>query len=119
MHTQAVEDYLKTIYVLQPRRGRVATTALAEYLGVAPASVTKMVKKLVDMGLAVHKPYQGVFLTQGGQQVAVRVIRLHQLVERYLMEKLGMPIDQAQAHAESWEHLLSAELESRIDAALG
>jgi DtxR family Mn-dependent transcriptional regulator len=119
VHTQAVEDYLKTIYVLQLRGGKVATTAVATYLGIAPASVTKMVKKLVGMGLVVHKPYHGVHLTQVGQQVAIRVIRLHQLVERYLVEKLGMPIEQAQAHAESWEHLLSAELERRIDAALG
>ena len=46
-------------YELQHEQGRVATTLLADRLGVAPASVTGMIKKLAGMHLVTHEPYQG------------------------------------------------------------
>ena len=44
--SRAVEDYLKAIYELQRGRQQVSTSALAERLGFASASVTGMLKKL-------------------------------------------------------------------------
>lgn len=53
MNTRAVEDYLKTIYEIQDGQGKVATTVLAERLGLAPSSVTGMIKKLAGMHLVI------------------------------------------------------------------
>jgi DtxR family Mn-dependent transcriptional regulator len=119
VQTQAVEDYLKTIYGLQAGQAQVSTTALAERLGVAPASVTGMVKKLAGMKLVDHQPYQGVTLTPAGRKIALEVVRHHRLVESYLAEALGVPWDQVHAEADKWEHVLSEDLEDRIDAMLG
>src|SRR5438874_1972509 len=59
--TAAVEDYAKAIYALShDGRDAVATTALAERLGVTPASASAMVKRLDEMGLARHAPYHGI-----------------------------------------------------------
>ena len=119
MHTQAVEDYVKAIYDLARAEEKVTTSALAERLGVAPASVTGMVKKLAEMHLVAHEPYRGVTLTDAGRRIAVEVIRHHRLVETYLHEALGVPWDEVHAEAEKWEHVLSEALEARMDAALG
>ncbi len=119
MHTQAVEDYLKTIYEIEREQGKVATTMLAERLGVAPASVTGMVKKLADLRLVIHEPYQGVVLTEAGQKIALEVIRHHRLIELFLAEALGVPWDEVHAEAHKIEHVLSEDLADRIDAALG
>jgi DtxR family Mn-dependent transcriptional regulator len=119
MHTQAVEDYLKIIYELQREQGKVATSMLAERLGVAPASATGMIKKLAGMHLVTHEPYQGVVLTAAGEKIALEIIRHHRLIERYLAEALGVPWDQVHDEAEKWEHVLSEALEDRIDAMLG
>ncbi len=119
MRTQAVEDYLKAIYELQEETGKVSTSALAEQLGVAPASVTGMIKKLADLNLVVHERYQGVVLTEAGRRIALEVVRHHRLVERYLAEALGVPWDQVHEEADKWEHVLSEDLEDRIDAFLG
>jgi DtxR family Mn-dependent transcriptional regulator len=119
MHTQAVEDYLKTIYELQQIKGKVATMALAKQLDVRPASVTGMVKKLADLNLVIYEPYKGVVLTASGEKIALEVIRHHRLIERYLAEALGVPWDQVDAEAEKWEHILSDDMEDRIDAYLG
>ena len=119
MHSPAVEDYLKTIFEIEREQGKVATTVLSERLGVAPASVTGMVKKLAEMNLVEHERYQGVTLTPAGRKIALEVIRHHRLVELYLAEALGVPWDRVHDEAEKWEHILSEDLEDRIDALLG
>lgn len=118
-NTQAVEDYLKAIYEIARVEETVTTSALAERLGVAPASVTGMVKKLAELKLVRHAPYRGVALTASGRRIAVEVIRHHRLVETYLHAALGVPWDEVHAEAEKWEHVLSEALEARMDAALG
>lgn len=119
MQTQAVEDYLKTIYDIQRGKEKVSTTALSERMGVTPPSVTGMLKKLADMHLVVYTPYQGVTLTEAGQKIALEVIRHHRLIELFLAEALGMPWDQVHAEAHKIEHVLSEDLADRIDAMLG
>ena len=119
MFTQAVEDYLKTIYEIEREQGKVATTVLAEQLGVAPASATGMIKKLAVMNLVAYEPYQGLVLTQAGQKIAIEVIRHHRLIELFLAEALGVPWDQVHAEAHKIEHVLSEDLLDRIDAVLG
>lgn len=117
--SEAAEDYLKEIYKLELEHGRATTSALADRLGVSPPSVTAMLKKLATLKLAVHEPYRGVTLTDAGRKAAVEVIRHHRLLEQYLAETLGMPIDAVHAEADRLEHALSEELEARIDASLG
>jgi DtxR family Mn-dependent transcriptional regulator len=120
VQTQAVEDYLKAVYDLGASPpARVTTTALAERLGVAAASVTGMVKKLAALGLVEHVLYGGVVLTDAGRRIAVETIRHHRLVETYLHAALGVPWDRVHDEAETWEHVLSEDLEARMDEVLG
>jgi DtxR family Mn-dependent transcriptional regulator len=115
----AIQDYLKEIYKLQSAGERPTTTAIARRLGVAPSSVTSMLKKLAVLGLAEHAPYRGVSLTQTGERIALEIVRHHRLIEMYLAETLGLPIDALHAEADRLEHVLSEELEARIDEQLG
>jgi DtxR family Mn-dependent transcriptional regulator len=78
-----------------------------------------MVKKLAALGLVEHTPYRGVALTPAGEQVALEVIRHHRLLELYLAETLGVDVKNVHAEADKLEHVLSEELEARIDRALG
>src|SRR3954463_2382308 len=118
--TSAVEDYAKAIYALETRAdSAVSNNALAERLGVTPASASSMVKKLAGLGLVRHEPYRGVRLTREGLKVALEVIRHHRLLERYLAEELGVPWDRVHDEAEVLEHVLSEELEELIAAKLG
>jgi DtxR family Mn-dependent transcriptional regulator len=88
-------------------------------MGVAPSSVTSMLKKLTVLGLAQHAPYRGVSLTETGEGIALEIVRHHRLIEMYLAETLGLPIDALHAEADRLEHVLSEELEARIDEQLG
>jgi DtxR family transcriptional regulator, Mn-dependent transcriptional regulator len=118
--SEAIQNYAKAIYAIEQRNGGAVTTnALAERLGVTPASASSMVKKLNELGLVSHVPYKGVRLTGRGKKVALEVLRHHRLLELYLAESLGVPWDRVHDEAEVLEHVLSEELEELIAAKLG
>jgi DtxR family transcriptional regulator, Mn-dependent transcriptional regulator len=115
----ASQDYLKEIHKLRLEGRRATTSALADRMGVRPPSATAMIKKLAGLGLANHAPYRGVELTPAGEKVALEVIRHHRLLEQYLAQALGLPLDEVHIEADRLEHVLSEELEARIDRTLG
>ncbi len=117
--TREREDYLKTIYKLQQDESPVRTTAIAKALGVEPASVTGVVKRLAELDYVEHEPYRGVTLTAAGEKVALEVIRNHRLVELYLIEALGYGWDEVHDEAERLEHAVSPLFIERIAAVLG
>src|SRR5256714_7351059 len=120
VHSHAIEDYAKAIYVLETRGSEpVSTTALAERLHVTAGSVSAMIKKLAELELVAHTPYRGVRLTRQGRRTALEVIRHHRLLELFLAEVLEMPWDRVHQEAEVLEHVLSTELEQIIAAKLG
>ncbi len=116
--SEAQENYLKTIFLLGEGRP-VATKALAEALGVRPASVTGMLKKLDKLGLVEHLPYKGVRLTPAGERIALEVIRHHRLLETFLAEALGYGWDEVHEEADRLEHHISEAFEARIAELLG
>lgn len=118
MLSQAVEDYLKTIYKLQGQ-GTVSTTELARAMEVSAASVTNMVKRLASMGLVTHQSYKGVTLTEAGEKIALEIIRHHRLLETYLREVMGYAWDQMHTEAEQLEHHISEAFEDKLDEILG
>jgi DtxR family transcriptional regulator, Mn-dependent transcriptional regulator len=117
--TVAVQDYLKAIYALESEGERVTTSALAARVGVSAPSVTAMTKRLAELELVERAPYRGVVLTEQGRRGALEVLRHHRLLELYLVNRLGLSLDEVHAEAELLEHALSEELEAKIDAELG
>jgi DtxR family Mn-dependent transcriptional regulator len=117
--TVAVQDYLKAIYVLESAGERVTTSALARRMAVSAPSATAMTKRLDELGLVERLPYRGVALTEAGRRGALEVLRHHRLLERYLVDRLGLTLDEVHAEAELLEHALSEELEAKIDEELG
>jgi DtxR family Mn-dependent transcriptional regulator len=115
----AVQDYLKAIYVLESEGERVTTSALAARMGVSAPSATAMTKRLAELELVERAPYRGVALTEAGRTGALEVLRHHRLLERYLVDRLGLSLHEVHAEAELLEHALSEELEAKIDAELG
>ena len=121
-NTESVDNYLKAILALSgPDEHAVASTALAQRLGVAPASVTNMLQKLA----AVARPYveyekhRGVRLAPEGKRRALEIVRHHRLIETFLYEILDYPIEEVHEEAERLEHFISERFEERIAAKLG
>jgi DtxR family Mn-dependent transcriptional regulator len=114
-----MENYLKVIYEILEKSDRATTSSIATRMGIASPSVTAMIKRLAELNMVTHEPYQGVRLTDVGRKTALEVVRHHRLLELYLAEALGVPWHQVHDEAEKLEHVISEDLEDRIAAALG
>lgn len=119
LNHQAIEDYLKTIYMLAEVESPVSTSRIAEARNVKPASVTSMLRRLAGLKMVHYEKHRGVSLTAAGEKVALEVIRHHRLLELYLIEALGFSWDEVHEQADVLEHVISEKLEERIAAFLG
>ncbi|HSR20722.1 MAG TPA: metal-dependent transcriptional regulator [Anaerolineales bacterium] len=119
--THSIQDYVKVIFELTAGGQSASTTALADQLNVAPASVTGMLQKLATSRtpLIRYRKYQGATLTEAGKRAALEVIRHHRLIEAWLVETLGYGWDEVHEEAERLEHVISEDMEARIARALG
>jgi len=116
---ESIEEYLEAVYRLEREGPGVTTSGLASALGVAPASVSGMLKKLDKDGFVEYVARGEVKLTRKGLEVAVRVLRRHRLAERLLTDVLGMPWDEVHSEACMLEHAISQRVEDRLVALLG
>ena len=125
--TAPVEDYLKAIYDIEVAASSrdheeasvAGTNEIAQALGIAPASVTGMLRRLAEQGLISYERYRGVRLSEAGRRAALRTIRRHRVIEAYLTKALGYPWDRVHEEAERLEHAASDELIDRMAAAIG
>jgi DtxR family Mn-dependent transcriptional regulator len=116
----AIDDYLKVIYShTEWQSDPITPSQLAVRLGLAPSSVTEMVKKLAAAGLVDHRPYSAIRLTAVGEERAVAMVRRHRLIETWLVRVFGYGWDEVHDEAEVLEHALSDRLLDAIDAQLG
>jgi DtxR family Mn-dependent transcriptional regulator len=97
----------------------MTSSQLAARLGLAPSSVTEMVKKLTLQGLVEHALYGVIVLTSAGRTEALRMVRRHRLIETWLVREFGYGWDEVHDEAEVLEHALSDRLLDAIDARLG
>ena len=85
--TPSEEEYLEAIYVGEEKGGgRVKVGELAGSLGVKAPSVVEMLRKLKKRGF-VGYDRSGVKLTKRGRELAVQIVRRHQLAERLLSDQ--------------------------------
>lgn len=114
------ENYLKAIYHLsEGGREQVSTNAIADAIQTKPASVSDMIQRLDRKGVINYTKYQGVKVTEEGQNAALKVIRKHRLWEVFLVEHLNFSWDEVHEVAEQLEHIKSPLLIERLDAFLG
>ncbi len=124
LRSEAVEDFLKTIYILQRDYALVPTSLIAQQLDITPPSATDMAKKLSDQQrleepLIIYERYKGVRLTALGESIALEVLRHHRLIELYLVKALGYTWDEVHDEADKLEHHISERFEARIAEYLG
>lgn len=117
--SQSVEDFLKAIYRLQRDRDRVSTNALADALNITAPAVTDMAQRLVEEGTVDYRKYRGVRLTDKGEQVALKMLRRHRLIEAYLVNDLGYQLHEVHDEAEALEHTVSDRFIGAISRKLG
>jgi len=117
--TPMKEDYLKIIFELGGTKKKVSNKQIALSLDIAAGSVTEMVGKLVQEGLAKHTPYAGISLTKKGIRSAETLVRKHRIWEDFLVDKLNYGLPDVHSEAEVLEHVTSERLVDSLEAFLG
>ena len=120
MNTFAEENYLKAILNISFNTNKkVSTNEISKELRTSPASVTDMLKKLLEKKLVKYEKYKGVELSNSGKQYAINILRKHRLWETFLVEHLGFSWSEVHEIAEELEHIKSTKLIDKLDAFLG
>ena len=112
--SENIEEYLEVLYKFGSKDSPVSTTTLSRELGIAPGSVTQMLKKLEDIGYIDYVPYKGASLTDEGSKIAQKITRKHRILERFLKDVLKIKDENLHAQACEMEHSLSDEAERAI-----
>ena len=109
--TPTIEDYLKTIYLLQGKDG-AHLVDIAVRMSVTKPSVCHAVTQLVKKQLAEHRKFGPVRLTDKGIEAAERLLEKYNIVKQFYMRVLDLNEDAANAEACAIEHtVLDATLE--------
>ena len=121
--TQAMENYLLSIYVVMERLQKVSNSDLVDQLRRVPAtenlgtslpSVSGMLKRMEKEKLISSNDNRDILLTDIGNKLAESLIRKHRIVSRMIVDLLGVDLSRVNAESHMLEHALSDELEMDI-----
>ncbi len=117
--SESVQMYLLTIYRMRELENPVPVPVLVEEMGLTPASINEMCRKLEKEHLLNYVPYSGVNLTERGEELARDILRKHRLWEVFLVGKLGFDFEEAHEIACQLEHHTQDDLADRMEEFLG
>ena len=112
--SENIEEYLEVLYRNGSNGEQVSTTQLSKDLGIAPGSVTQMLKKLENLGYITYTPYKGATLSDEGMKIAQKITRKHRILEKFLLDILKVKEENIHEQACEMEHTLSDEAERAI-----
>ncbi|MFC7658285.1 metal-dependent transcriptional regulator [Pseudonocardia benzenivorans] len=116
----ATENYLKVLWTAgEWSDAPVTVSVLASRLGLAPSSVSEVVRRLTDRGLVAHARYGTIELTPDGRRIALGTVRKHRLIETFLVDYLGYTWDEVHDEADLLEHAVSDTFVDRLALRLG
>lgn len=119
MGSQTEENYLKALYKLSDKEGKINVSDLSAALSVSVPTANSMVKKMDTQGWLKYEKYKPLTITAKGKKMAAAIIRKHRLTEMYLVEKMGFSWENVHEIAEQVEHVKSDAFFDRMDELLG
>lgn len=116
-----IEDYLETIYIISEEMGigNVRIKELAKLLEVYPSTVSEMVKKLIEMGLAIKMSHGSIKLTEIGKERAKQVLKNHRVLECLFHYYLGLDVSNIKDVICGMEHHVNEEIFNVLYEKLG
>lgn len=110
------ENYLKELYKLSQKEiKKLNNIALAKSMGLNPATVLEMVRKLSEKKLVEILADKSIQLTENGRKKALLIVRKHRLWEVFLVNKLNYKWSEVHQLAEQLEHIDSDDLVNRLE----
>ena len=106
--SEAIENYLETIYILSQQQNEVHAIDICSYLSYSRPTVSIVLRQMREHGLVTVNQENHIFLTEEGLRIASRIYERHQVLTKLLMT-LGVSRETALRDACKIEHDLSDE----------
>jgi DtxR family Mn-dependent transcriptional regulator len=113
-----LEDALKQLHQTEEAEGSPTIDSLAGALEVTRGVAVRLVEQLEQYGL-VRSSGGRISLTTAGRSYALRMVRTHRLLERYLADRTGTAPGEWHDEAERREHALSEAETEQLSATMG
>ena len=104
--SEAIENYLETIYILSQKQNEVHAIDICSYLSYSRPTVSIVLRQMREHGLVTVNEENHIFLTEEGLSIAMHMYERHELLTRMLM-LLGVSRETALRDACKIEHDLS------------
>jgi DtxR family Mn-dependent transcriptional regulator len=117
--TEKMREYLEVIYYLSARNEPVIGARLAEWMNVTPPTVTNIVQRMEEQGYITRDGRGDIRFTSEGFTLAEAMVKRHRVLERFLVDVMGVPWHMIHEEAVRLEHNLSPLMEERIAALVG
>ena len=106
--SEAIENYLETIYILSRQQSEVHAIDICSYLSYSRPTVSIVLRQMREHGLVTVNEENHIFLTEEGLKIARHMYERHELLTNMLV-MLGVSRETAQHDACKIEHDLSDE----------
>jgi DtxR family Mn-dependent transcriptional regulator len=117
--SEAIQEYLESIYWLYEAGIGRTQANLARALQVSQPSASEMLRRLADEGLVSRDQNKHIQFTARGHEVAERIVARHRTVEAYLVKVMGIPWHEVHEEAHAMEHSISPRLEAKMLEMIG
>ena len=117
--TDKMREYLEVIYYLSTRKEPVIAARLGEWMRVTAPTVTNILRRMEDKGYIARDGRGEIKLTTEGFDLAENVVKRHRILERFLVDVMGIPWHMIHEEAVRLEPALSPLMEERIEALVG
>lgn len=114
MISKALEEYLKTMYVLKKQNGNIRVTDIAKKMECTKPSVNKAINNLKEEKLVNYETYGTIELTEEGENLAKKVLETYDIVYVFLKEVLNLEENQANAEAEKIKSVIADETINKL-----
>lgn len=100
MISKSLEEYLKTMYILEKQNGKIRVTDIAKKMNCTKPSVNKAIYNLKDNGLLNYETYGTIELTEEGKNLAKKILEAYDIVFLFLKDVLNLETQEAESEAE-------------------
>lgn len=107
MISKALEEYLKTMYVLKKQNGNIRVTDIANKMECTKPSVNKALNNLKEEKLVNYETYGTIELTEEGENLAKKILEAYDIVYVFLKEVLNLEEEMAKSEAEKIKSSIS------------
>lgn len=114
MISKALEEYIKTMYILKKQKNEIRVTDIAEKMNCSKASVTKSLYALKEKDLVQYEAYGEIKLTKSAEEIAQKALEAYDIVYLFFSDVLEINSEDAKNEAEKIKSVITDETLNKL-----